>query len=175
MFLRHELGELRKGKMMEDMRIKLQRWALMAQVLIATHMNHAYRQQRVQLLRMLILEAVRPHGTGDIGSDPVWARMLLELLNATHFERHAGAFSYITHNDAKTALRMFVESCYHIIDMWDEVFWHTYHEPTDAITKPRSMFGSAVDVDDVPFPSADEASDAFDRFFNQDYEEDDDL
>lgn len=157
----------------EDMRIKLQRWALLAQVIVSVHLNHERRAERVGVLGQLIMEAARPNGSGNYGTDPVWALTLLSLLNFTRFEHHEGPHSYIDHRQAKDALRLFIETCYFFIENWDNQMMTTnFHKKSEDITKPRYRYGFVPDatdssLDDIPFGAGDDDLrdvDAFNRF-----------
>lgn len=147
--------------MKEHITNKLRQWALMGEVLVNSHYSHDRRWQRVEVIkRLIILEAREEKNSAPM---PLWADTLLAILDASR--ENTGTYSTIDRTEARNTLRLFVDTCNHIIskyhDMWFGWTKEAYDKDSgDMLPSPRNTpFASPKDIktdsnDDDPFAQA---------------------
>lgn len=123
--------------MKEHMKVKLLRWALMADVLVNNHYSHERRWQRVEVIMRLILRETTEEKYQAGNVYPLWADTLLAILSASNFE--TGTYSSIDHTEARNTLRLFSDTCHYIVNKYHDIWFDWAKEVYDRETGERLM------------------------------------
>lgn len=108
----------------------------MGEVLVNGHYSHDRRWQRVEVIKRLIILEVRDEKNS--APMPLWADTLLAILDAVR--QDTGTYSTIDHTEARNTLRLFVDTCNHIInkyhDMWFGYAKEAYDKDSGECVQP---------------------------------------